>query len=132
LRGARLACVKHAASVHSEPGSNSQVHQHHHCISPKAHSNNTSRAHLKTQTLPLAQFPTTSVSQIVSPQQPPNHQSQNPNNPTPAAHPTQNNQAPKRPSRLKQDPTNNPNRPKAIKIINQIFLELLPENPMQF
>jgi hypothetical protein len=24
----RLACVKHAASVHSEPGSNSQVHQH--------------------------------------------------------------------------------------------------------
>ena len=26
MRGARLACVKHAASVHSEPGSNSQVH----------------------------------------------------------------------------------------------------------
>lgn len=26
MRGARLACVKHAASVRSEPGSNSQVH----------------------------------------------------------------------------------------------------------
>ncbi len=26
-RGVRLACVKHAASVRSEPGSNSQVHQ---------------------------------------------------------------------------------------------------------
>jgi hypothetical protein len=111
----RLACVKHAASVHSEPGSNSQVHQDH--PNSSRHQNSPSRSaltHYPARFRPIPIQPSAQTNpKPLTEQAPATH-------PTPIASPSQAIQ------QKQNTRTNHQTRPPESNPIQYI-----PENPIQ-